>query len=109
MKWKEFNYADWEKENAGFNHDEYESDSKKILEEAVDIEDLEGLLKIPRPPWKPSAFYNKDGNILRVILSEEDSYAHWVCPGIELMLSFETHEIVGIIISDVTNLIEEEE
>lgn len=49
------------------------------LEELLD--EIERTCSHPRPPFKPCAYHNVEGDMLEVFLSPEPSVAEWIPPG----------------------------
>lgn len=102
MHWKNFDYQEWQKEDRAFNHPEFDAAMKKALEAAAGLPDIiKDVGKLTRPPWKPNAYYNRDGDQLEVWLSDEESYARWICPGVTVYLSMETEEVVGVTVEGI--------
>ena len=56
------------------------------------------------PPWKPTVFYNKEGDLLEIYLSSVSHYAKWISPGISLLLSQDNNEIVGVQIENLSKV-----
>ena len=53
------------------------------------------LLNEPRPPWKPGAYYCKDGDLLEALWSPESYYAVWLNERVTLLKDQKTNEVVG--------------
>jgi hypothetical protein len=87
MKWQEFNYAEWKRQNDAFNHSDFDAAWKKALE-SVDILEISERLKG-----------------LEVYFSDTPYYAHWLCPGITLYLSMETNEVIGVEIGGIREML----
>ncbi len=114
MNWRDFDYEKWQEENAKFDHAKY--DAMCAVADAILAEEEETIAYFPelpkemeRPPWKPEPFYNVDGDGIELYLSDDCSYTKWLCPGVEVKLSIETDEIVGINIWGVKKRIAEAE
>ena len=69
---------------------------------------LEEMKNIPRPPWKPGAWYNKSGDILEVHWSEKEYYARWLNHTVTLLLDFETNEVIGCQVWGLSHVLDEE-
>ena len=105
MKWQDFDYEEWKKENEKFDHQEFDQRLERAKKEST----LNGLLKVssgPSPPFKPNAYYNQDGDQIEAYFSDDASYSRWLAPGIDLLLSQETHEVVGVKIAGVKRMIQ---
>lgn len=108
MHWKTFDYNEWKKEDEKFDHKAYDEEFKKIQETATELVEFVGMTgKLPRPPHRPNAFYNKEGDMIQVCLSDEAGYGKWLCPQITVLLSQETDEIIGIEIQGIKRLLED--
>lgn len=60
-------------------------------------------------PFKyPRAVYNKYGDQIEVLFSDEESYAEWKNSQITLIRSQRTNEIIGVEICGVLGLVSEE-
>ena len=109
MHWRDFKYKEWKEQDVAHDH----AATERCLAEATKQETLEGWIGavegMPRTPFKPNAFYNEPGDQIEVHLTEDQYYAHWLCPGIELHLSMDTHEIVGMTISGIKHLLKKGE
>lgn len=97
QNWKEFDYSEWKAEDAKYNHEAH----NKYIETCMKAGTLKDLLDIfdkslDHPPWKPHVSYNKHGDILDIVLSNEAYCAKQITPQIHVLLSSETEEIVGI-------------
>ena len=107
--WKNFKFNEWEEKDDVFDHKSFE----RVFNEAVKsckgkIEKLAKATKnIIQPPWKPNVWYNKEGDQIEVCLSTEDHYAKWITPEIDLLLSHETNEIIGIQINGVKQVLKD--
>ena len=107
MNWKDFDYSKWKEEDKKFDHKKRSQQSEEVWNKKIDLpHKFEELAKLPRPPWKPNAFYNKHGKQIEIYLSDDSYYAKWINPQITLYLSFETNEIVGVCIEGADHLIE---
>ena len=104
-KWQDFNYSEWKDKNDKFDHTEYDQLSEQMWDSVDNIQDIIDMLPdLPKnPPWRPNTFYNAEGDILHVYLSNEESYAKWLNPKVTVLLSRETDEIVGINIGGLLN------
>ena len=103
MNWQNFDYGKWQKEDSEYDHAKFDAAFQAACEAAETIADLPELTKdIPRPPWKPEPFYNVAGDGFELYLADDvATHTKWLCPGVEVMLSLETDEVVGINIWDV--------
>lgn len=102
MNWKYFNYSEWLKENAKFDHEALDKQLESArIESAGDLFKWCTLVeKLTRPPWKPHVYYNEEGDILDVTLSNVAYIARWLTPHITILIEIneegkETGEIVG--------------
>jgi len=108
MKWQDFEYAAWKELDSKFDHKTYDEQIKKAIEEAETLEVLASTELPKRPPWKPEAHYNEDGDIIAVHLNDEVAfYAKWLTPQISVLLSMETDEIIGVEIWGTKRLFKE--
>lgn len=109
MSWKEFDYTQWKKENDDFDHETYNKKMKEALSASKTVDDLlKQSWPSERPPFKPLAYYNADGDKIDVLLTDEETFAKWLCPGITVYLSHDTHDIVGVEICGIKKLINRE-
>ena len=113
MKWQDFDYNKWKEEESKYDHAQLNKDWEKARATSNELEKfMTKFVEIRKgkqgPPFKPEAHYNKTGDIFEVILSNEQYYAQWLCPSITILLSQETHEVVGVQIWGVKYLIEKE-
>lgn len=102
--WRDFDYGKWKQLDEKYDHVAFNK-SLETCTQGETIEDwmnaLDEAMEVAmqecggRPPWKPNVFYNSDGDILEIWLSDECSYAKWLTPHVTVMLSSETDEIVG--------------
>ena len=59
--------------------------------------DLEKLIReAAKHPFRPVAWYNKDGDIVEAVWKDCSYYAEWLNPQITLLRSSRTKEIVGV-------------
>lgn len=107
MKWQDFDYGTWVKENDKFDHESFDKLLKDELADSSSFDDLikfsDKLIQHGRPPFKPSVHFVEEGNLLYITLSEDESYDRWLCPGIVVSLSFETNEITAIKIEGLSH------
>lgn len=110
MHWKKFDYGKWQKEDQKFDHETYDKKLEEAHERSTDfLEFMESVKKLERPPFKPNAIHNEDGDMIEVYLSDETiSYKKWLCPQISLLLCQETDEIIGVNIHGVKRLLEKD-
>ncbi len=110
MHWKTFDYNEWKEEDEKFDHKGYDEDFKKAQESTTDLmKFIELIRKLPHSPHRPNAFYNKDGDMIEVYLSNDTvSYGKWLCPQITLLLCQETDEIIGVNIYGIKRLLEKD-
>lgn len=107
MKWRDFSYEIWKEQNAAFDHQGFDAVVQTIFEKTDSMEGfLEATKDMERPPWKPNAFYNRDGDQIEIYLSDEDCYAHWLCPGVVVHLSHDTEEVVGVTIEGIKRMVQ---
>jgi len=102
-----FDYSEWQKADAAFDHVAYDAKCKAVDDEAWGGEEKnasldkwlaahERIMKgVERPPFKPHASYNKPGDGLQVYLCDADHYVQWLCPSVEVMRAFSDERIVG--------------
>ena len=110
--WRDFKYEQWQKENAEFDHEKWKRESQAYMDE-VFSQDSEGpTLATPikanppeRYPWKPTPYYNVDGDEIEIHLSDEMYKGKWLCPGVDLLISDKTGEVVGIVLSDIKYMV----
>lgn len=112
MDWKNFKYQKWLEEDKDFDHKAYDERFKKfvsnVFDDNVDAEESCKLLD-PKPPWNPNVFYNKDGNMMEVNLSQEPYYGVWLTPQITLLIGNDSKEIVGVEICGIKQLLQKTE
>jgi len=97
MPWKEFDYTQWKKENDKFDHKFFNTEIKRVLDEISDISELpQKTSHLQKPPFKPYSHYTPEGDKVDVFLTDEETFAKWICPGITVYLSHDTHDVVGI-------------
>lgn len=104
--WRSFNYKEWQEENSKFNHVEYNAELESIIKNAKSLDDLLQTVGISRPPWRPSAHYDIDGDMLEINLSNRDGYSIWLTPQISIQCDHETHEVTGMCIHWLTDILE---
>ena len=103
-----FDYNAWKKKVAAFDHEKFdrkmaEANSADTIEEYGRI-----LLGGDAPPFKPHAHHNIYGDQLEVYLSDEETFGHWLCPGIVALCSQETGKVVGIIVEGISHVMKPE-
>src|SRR3990172_5114838 len=64
--------------------------AKNSLDEFIKKE----LPKIKPGPFKPTVFYNREGDLLEVYLSNESHYARWISPQLTALHSQKSYYIV---------------
>ncbi len=57
----------------------------------------------------PRAIYNKYGDQIEVLFSEEESYAQWKNSQITLIRSQKTDEVIGVTICGISKLLEKDD
>lgn len=103
----EFDYTEWKKEDAAFDHEKFDRTLAQATEKAVTLEEWgTALLGNTPPPFKPHAHHNKDGDQLEVYLSDEAYFGQWLCPGIVALCSQETGKVIGIIVEGISHIME---
>lgn len=67
------------------------------------------LPEIPKPkgPFSPSASYSRVGDLLKVYLDEEESYAHPLTPEITVLIGFKSGRITGVKVANIASKIAE--
>lgn len=102
-----FDYTAWKEKDKAFDHAAYDAKCKAVEDEMFKDGETKATLDgwmaanerimkgTERPPWKPNARYNKDGDILHVYLCDDSSYVQWLCPGVEVIRAFSDNRIVG--------------
>ena len=99
MRWEDFSYEEWKKENDKFDHETFDNAHGEAMDQ-FNMKDMETCLtrlaQIKSPPFKPNVYYCSESNFLHITLSDEPSYDEWLCHGIVLKLAFKTHELTGI-------------
>lgn len=110
MKWQQFKLDEWKEKDAAFDHQGFDAVIQTLMEKANGLEEfLEATKDMERPPWKPNAVYNREGDQIEVYLSDEGYYGHWLCPGLTLHLAHEFHEVVGVTIEGVKGMVQHKE
>jgi len=107
MRWQDFNFQKWKEE---FNKWRQQNPADPIDNNCQTIEAIVATMgEVPPRPFRPVAFYNRDGDMVEVYLSDVAFYGKWLNPQITLLLAFETHEIVGIQICGAKRIFEEKD
>jgi len=106
-RWQDFNYAEWKKENDKFDNEGYVSKTREILETKDNlIEAMDEISKLEKPPWKPNVYYDKENDIMEIVLSSDgQEYTKWINHQIALNLSKED-EVLGVKIYDIKKLMD---
>lgn len=70
---------------------------------------LEKMLKqVPSGPFVPYCYYNEDMDAIQVYFKNDESYTQPLNEAMELMLSFDKEEIVGVNIINIKKLLKEQ-
>lgn len=74
----------------------------------TDNPDLYHELLQPSAPWQPGWYYNKYGNSAHVVWKQpkRGETAEWVNNAITLMRDDDTGEVIGVMIKNVTQVLE---
>lgn len=113
-----FDYEDWCKKQEKFIQDGGEEKWDQWERELADKTGWDQMMRhlqdVPqRPPWKPTVWYNKEGDILEITLvdpektSPEGSYSEWLNHAISIERDMETHQMVGVQIWDLKKVMKE--
>lgn len=76
------------------------TDPKEFLEEM--------LKQVPSGPFVPYCYYNEDMDAIQVYFKNDESYTQPLNEAMELMLSFDKEEIVGVNIINIKKLLKEQ-
>ncbi|MHA2279779.1 MAG: hypothetical protein ACXAC5_02635 [Promethearchaeota archaeon] len=113
-KWRSFDYSKWKEADSQFDHETWDRLCKEGMDKAHEAgENWPEVLVASRrkavevcgePPFCPRAWYNAEGDILEVYLSEEESYSKWLNHQVSVKLAMKTDEVVGFQIWGVSRI-----
>ncbi len=108
--WRDFSYEQWQKEDAEFDWEKWKRESDAYLNEVFsqDPKGPSAPIKATAPekcPWKPTPFYNVEGDQIEFYFADEMYHGEWLCPGSELLISEETGEVIGVVIPGIKRMI----
>ena len=63
----------------------------------------------PNRKFVPLSWYNRDGDEIEVLWSDESYYAQWLNPSVTVLIGQESGKVVGVYVGRVRELIMEDE